>query len=373
MLFPLGGPVPEEDIVDREDFIVSLETRLSEGQSVMLAGPRRIGKTSLAHEVLRRLKKKGFYVASVDFFRISSKRNMALSIIDSCLENRTGIRKTLDVIWDRAKLLASSAKIAVRLKDLEISFGFPKKEMDDNALLEYALALPDVLAEKDKKRMVVLFDEFQDAGQIAGQDVYKLMRSHFQLQRNVSYLFLGSKEGMMQSLFGGRKHAFYRFATVLPIPQIPENAWIEYIARKFRDKNVEVRSDFVLKEIIRLSGGHPQDTMLICSEAYYTLLESGENRLSVDIVKIAYDRAMIILTPVFDGILDEMGKKPLLREVLRRIAAEKAIYRGESPIEVKRAIDRLLMGAIIEREGRGKYRFVEPMLKEYILRSYGGF
>jgi len=39
---------------------------------------------------------------------------------------------------------------------------------------------------------------------------------------------------MMQSLFGGSKHAFYRFATVLPIPQIPESAWVEYIARKFK-------------------------------------------------------------------------------------------------------------------------------------------
>lgn len=44
-LFPLGGPVSEED------------------------------KTSLAHEVLRRLKRKGFYTASVDFFRLSGKRD----------------------------------------------------------------------------------------------------------------------------------------------------------------------------------------------------------------------------------------------------------------------------------------------------------
>lgn len=44
-LFPLGGPVSEED------------------------------KTSLAHEVLRRLKRKGFYTASVDFFRLTGKRD----------------------------------------------------------------------------------------------------------------------------------------------------------------------------------------------------------------------------------------------------------------------------------------------------------
>lgn len=371
MLFPLGGPVPEGDIVSREDFIISLETRLAEGQSVMLAGPRRIGKTSLAYEVLRRLKKKGFYVASVDFFRTSSKRNIAESIINSCLENRTGIRKTLDAIWDRAKLLAGSTKIAVKLKDLELSFGFPKKEIDEDALLEYALNLPDVLAEKDNKQLVMVFDEFQDSGQIAGQDIYKQMRSHFQLHRKVSYLFLGSKEGMMQSLFGGKKHAFYRFATVLPIPPIPEEAWIRYIAGKFKEKDIEVSSDYALKEVVRLAGGHPQDTMLICSEAYYTLLDAGEKRLSGEIVRIAYDRALVTLAPVFDEILDEVGKKPLAREILRRIVAGEIIYKEKNnPNDVKRAIDQLIVSAVIEKKGRGKYKFIEPMLQEYILRSY---
>ena len=370
MLFPLGGPVPESEIVDRENFIFSLQTRLAEGQSIMLAGPRRIGKTSLANEVLRRLKKQGLYTASVDFFRSSSKRKIAESIIDSCLENRTGIRKTLDAVWDQAKLLAGSAKIAVKLKDLEFNMGFPKKEMDDETLFEYALNLPEILSEKDNKRMVILFDEFQDAGQIAGQEIYKQMRSVFQLQRRVSYLFLGSKEGMMQSLFAGKKHAFYRYATVLPIPEIPEDAWKSYINRKFKEKQVEINRDVVLAEVIRLAGGHPQDTMLICSEAYYTLLETGQQVLTSDIIKIAYERAMASLTPVFDEILD-VYKKPLQRDILRRLAVMENIYtENKHPNEVKRAVDQFLLSGVIEKEKRSRYRFVEPMLQEYILRHY---
>ncbi|MCR4431320.1 MAG: ATP-binding protein [Tepidanaerobacteraceae bacterium] len=68
-LFPLGGPVSKENLVGREEFINSLIHRLSEGQSIMMAGPRYIGKTSIAYEVLRRLKENGAYTASVDFFR----------------------------------------------------------------------------------------------------------------------------------------------------------------------------------------------------------------------------------------------------------------------------------------------------------------
>lgn len=75
-LFPLGGPVSEKDIVYREDYLISLETRLSEYQS-MLAGPRRIGKTSLALEVIRRIKGKENYVAFVDLFRYNTKRELS--------------------------------------------------------------------------------------------------------------------------------------------------------------------------------------------------------------------------------------------------------------------------------------------------------
>jgi len=86
-LFPIGGPVTEEDIVDREAFITTLEMRLAGGQSIVLVGPRRTGKTSLAHEVLRRLKKRGFYTATVDCFRLSSRRDLAQALIDEHVLN----------------------------------------------------------------------------------------------------------------------------------------------------------------------------------------------------------------------------------------------------------------------------------------------
>ncbi len=55
------------------------------------------------------------------------------------------------------------------------------------------------------------------------------IRPQKEKRRGAAYLFFGSKEGLMQSLFGGKKHVFYRFA-VLPIPEIPEEAWLSYIS-----------------------------------------------------------------------------------------------------------------------------------------------
>ncbi|HHW42235.1 MAG TPA: AAA family ATPase [Desulfotomaculum sp.] len=368
-LFPLGGPVPEKDVVDREEFLASLQIRLSEGQSIMLAGPRRIGKTSLAYEVLRRLKKQGFYTASIDFFRLSNKRELAISLINACLENRTGVRKTFDALKDRAKTIAGMAKLTVKLEDLEFSLKF-LDETNDDTLLDYALDLPEVLAKRDRKSMVVLLDEFQDASRIVDTNIYKKMRSYFQNQENVSYLFLGSKEGMMETLFSNRQEAFYRFATILPIPPISERSWADYITQKFSERNIRINAE-IIKEILRKTGGHPHDTMLVCSETYYALLEAEKSDVTPGILRLGYDRALLTLAQVYDEILDELSQRFQVRHILKRIAAGSNVYDKKlNPNETKRIIDYLVSKAIIEKTGRGSYKFIEPMFREYILREF---
>lgn len=82
-----------------------------------------------------------------------------------------------------------------------ISLGYEKKS--DDEFLDYALRLPSILAKIDSKLMVVMFDEFQDAPYATDPEIFKRMRAHFQTQQGVSFLFLGSKEGMMKTLFSG--------------------------------------------------------------------------------------------------------------------------------------------------------------------------
>jgi len=367
-LFPLGGPVSEKDIVDREDFVVSLGIRLLEGQSIMLAGPRRIGKTSLALEVLRRLKTKDSYVAFVDLFRYNTKRELSLAIIDACLENRSGISKTTAALKDGLKKITGAAKLTAKVQDLELAFGLPSESRSDEELLNYALQLPEILAKRDKRHMVLVFDEFQDVIRIAGEDSLKVMRSYFQMQEGVAYLFLGSKEGMMNTIFGDKRQAFYRFATILPIPPIPTDAWKEYLSRKFLEQKIAV-NDRAISEILDLSGGHPQDTMLLCSEIYYALLEAGEEKLTLDFIRTGYTRALLTLSPVFDELLDELGKTANIRHVLISLAKGLRIYSGlnSNPNEIKRAVDTLIAKAVIEKSTRGCYYFVEPMLKSYLI------
>lgn len=62
-VFPPGKPVDPEDLVDR----------LWDGQSVIIASPRRTGKSSVAQEALHRLQRRGACTATVDAFLASSQ------------------------------------------------------------------------------------------------------------------------------------------------------------------------------------------------------------------------------------------------------------------------------------------------------------
>jgi len=146
-LFPLGYPVPEEDLVGRLPFIDALVARLEEGNSVMLAGPRRIGKTSLAEEALRRLKDKEYYTLSVDCFSIRDKEHLAERIMEECLANRTGLPKTLAAVREKLRQFGP-VPVSLKLQDLEMEVRlFVSKKASPDELLDQALEFPQKLAD----------------------------------------------------------------------------------------------------------------------------------------------------------------------------------------------------------------------------------
>src|SRR4029078_11764380 len=83
--FPVGGPVPSSDLVGREAYIRRITERLTDGNHVLLAGPRRIGKNSLILEVLRRLRRKGALTAYVDCLGATDIRGLGERLVDALL------------------------------------------------------------------------------------------------------------------------------------------------------------------------------------------------------------------------------------------------------------------------------------------------
>jgi len=371
--FPVGGPVPAADLVGRETYIRRIGERLWDGNHVLLAGPRRIGKTSIILEVLRRLHRRGALTAYVDCLGATDVRGLGERLVDALLENVSGAERS----FEHAKAIAAGVRPSVKVKyeHVEIALDLAR-EKNDQRFFDGALDLPRTLAARTGKRVIVVFDEFQAAGRL-GPRVFDVMRSRFQAQRGVAYAFLGSEEGILEQLFSEKGRAFYRFAVPIDLADagghrfgIAPDDWLEYIREKFAQKKITI-DDTSVDRMLDATGGHPQDTMQLCAALYYLMRDSGARVVSAEHVAVAYEQALRELERPFALHWTELAGGKYLQQVAKRIAHGAVLYAAESGIprpEVLRALEALRARGLVTRLGRGKYDFVEPMFGEYVRR-----
>ena len=211
--FPVGGPVPAADLVGRESYLRRLIERLEDGQHVLISGPRRIGKTSIIVEALRRIRRHGSYTAYVDCLGATDIRGLGERLADAILGNLSGVERS----FEHAKAIAAGMQPTVKVKYEHVELALQlARETNAQRFFEGALDLPQGLAKRSGKRVVVVLDEFQAAGRL-GPRVFDVMRARFQAHRGVSYAFLGSEQGILEELFSAKGHAFYRFAVPLDL------------------------------------------------------------------------------------------------------------------------------------------------------------
>ena len=83
--FPTGIPVMDENLAGREKEKDLVKQLLKNGQSVILYGPRRIGKTSIALTVLNELKTEGYFTGHADIFECATLPVLSQRITETTL------------------------------------------------------------------------------------------------------------------------------------------------------------------------------------------------------------------------------------------------------------------------------------------------
>lgn len=359
--------MPAVDVVDRADFLDRLCWELGQGHAVLLAAPRRTGKSSAALAALRRLAAAGTRTAAVDLFALASVRDLALQIADAVIMAADGDLH-VDAARAAERLTRALAidRVRVALAGLEVEIFRDPARADPAELLDRALRLPEALAERAGTRFVLLLDEFQEARRIGGDEVLRRLRATMQTQRLTTYLFCGSQAGVMRALFGESRQAFYRFAYPLELPPIPDAAWRGYIATKLRDLGRDA-SDGALAAILEATGGHPYDTMAVASRALYLAERFGRPQVDADLAREAVAAVERELAVVLEAELTAMP--PRAREVLTRIALTAPLYaESRAPATLGRVLRGLGADGVITRLGRGRYTIGERMLARYLAR-----
>ncbi|MBW1908977.1 MAG: ATP-binding protein, partial [Deltaproteobacteria bacterium] len=165
-------------------------------QNVLVYSHRRMGKTSLVHQVIRRLKKAKPKVRSIyiDLYGTLDENDF----IDAILTGLTQIESKLERILKQMAGLKISGSIDPMTNLPTISASI--KPMEKPEYLEKALNL--LASYSTKQKLLVVFDEFQEAAKYSEEGFEKRLRKVIQGHRNISYIFSGSQNAdWAQKLF----------------------------------------------------------------------------------------------------------------------------------------------------------------------------
>ena len=117
-------------------------------------------------------------------------------------------------------------------------------------------------------RTVVVFDEFQDVGNLLGaQTVLALMRGRIQFQGDVPYVFTGSVRSRMVELFDNPDSAFYKSALTLCVGEIDRDTFASFLQGRFETGRRRVSGETV-RAIMDTVADVPGDVQQLCEAAW---------------------------------------------------------------------------------------------------------
>jgi hypothetical protein len=357
--FRYSAPVGGGDLIDRDDEVAALGEAAAQGNNSRLVAPRRYGKTSLLRRVLADADRSGWIGVYVDFFGVVSIVDVAERIeraYNQALRGRAarwweGLRRTL--------------KPNVRFGIPGATVGVDVADQATSSLLD-RLALPKAVSERAGARVLVVFDEFQ-AVLTAGSTVDAVIRSEIQHHADAaSYIFAGSKVGMMQQLFADRRRAFYAQARPLVLPPLPPEPTSVYLAERFAGTGREIAG--ALGMVLDAAAGHPQRTILLAHHVWEcTPGGTGADESSFD---AGLARAMAELGDEF--VVAWTGLTALERRLLVALAVGEAPYSRQAGSSrggaIQHALNRLEGAAEIvrDRSSPNGWRIVDPLFAHWL-------
>jgi uncharacterized protein len=379
-LFPTDVPIPASQMIGREDDVREVTAALVGATNLVVAGPRRTGKTSVCEAALVRARGRGCYTARLDLFRIADAAELAETLALAVIANRSPTRRLVRRARElgRSALTAAQAAAVLKLQSqlgevVELALTPGWAAQDPQRALDLALELPERVAVADGRRLVLFIDEFQELASERRpyghpDQITRRMRAVFQRSTSVSYLFAGSLEHVMRDLFAPQQRAFSGFGSFHALRQIAGDDWREGLADRFAADDCTI-TPTALDRIVQLGGDHPRATMRVAQQTHLVSVQLDRREIDLDLVELGYRAALAGDLPTMEQSVEQIRRlhKNAL-QIARAVASDSPIPRRLAPAIRDRVLKLLLQAGVVEHVSRGDWRIVNPLLKEYLRR-----
>ena len=332
---------------------------ISLGAEVFLISPRRYGKSSLIRQALRAVARGGALTAEITVSSYSSYLAFLEGYTRSLVAMQTGWDKTRT--WLRDAIGATRPELRLEADSagtmgLSVKFPGVRSDRDLSRLAADVFALPGLLSDARKLRIVVALDEFQAINGFDGGSVEHAMRAAVQHQRAVGYVFAGSEPSLMERMLGP-KRPFYKAGPVMRLEKIPPDLFAAFIEARFAKTRIKPEAGLGAA-IVRPGGNMPYDVQRLAHESWDDARAAGRRRLGVEDLHTRLHRLLAEQDTMFEAVWQALtlAQRATLRAVVLSEGGS-AVAGPAQPLSTRRRLQyNCIAGAGARGPGRARGR-----------------
>ena len=248
---------------DREQETKTMLQNIQHHSHTAFFALRRMGKTALIQHVFYLLQKqrnrKCIYMDIYATQNLKEFTNLLANNIYTVFPEQKGIGKKF---WEAIKLF----RPVVSVDPLS---GSPQLSLDITQPKQFEKTIPQLLQFLDQQAIkpVIAIDEFQQILSYPEKNVEALLRTVMQTLKNVTFIFCGSNQAMMQEIFNSAKRPFYASCNTINLQKIDRIIYKNFIRGTFTTYKFKI-SDEETEEILDYTHIHTYYTQFFCHELF---------------------------------------------------------------------------------------------------------
>ena len=370
--FTYGKLVSDNDFTDRGEETKTLVSNFLSQTNTVLISPRRWGKSSLVNRAVSKTSEldRSILFVRMNAFKCETPQDFYELFAKRVIED---ISSSAETLISNAKEFISRLLPKIAIADpaaqYTVSFGVDFKT---NPIQEDILDLPQQIASRRNRKVVVCIDEFQQTGEFENAKTFqRIVRGHWQEQPDVAYILYGSKKHMMLNIFGEYESPLYKFGDMMFLPKISNEDWSAYIQERFAKTGKLISKDTAAY----ISSLVEEHSYYVQQLAQYAWLRT-DSECTASIVDAAFQAMLDSLNLQFVNLMDTMTEKQrsflcALSDGVRNLSATDTLsrYRLGTSGNI-----RILKGALKKRdlieESGHQVEIQDPVFKKWLQRVY---
>ncbi len=325
--FQYGKIVQRNAFIDRSQDIKRLHNNFTSGTHTILLSPRRWGKSSLVFKAAKSItrKDKSIKVCFLDLYKIRTPGEFYKIYAEGIINSTSGkLQDTMRLIRSFFSYVIPKISIAPDPQsEITLSMDWQKVEKNPQEIL----ALSEHLAKKNKIKLIVCIDEFQNIGQFDHPEAFqKSLRATWQYHQHVVYCLYGSKRHKLLELFSNSQMPFYKFGDLFFLEKIERKHWIRYLQNQFSHTGKDIDAS-TAGLLIDLVDRHSYYVQQLAQLVWFRT----KKKCTPEIVQDALLNLQLQLSLVFQQITDSLSKKQI--NLLQAIAAQVENLSAKSTIQ----------------------------------------